>query len=222
MIYWRTSKGSYKMAHFNLEEQEQINKIKYFWKDYGKYILGLIIIVVVVYASSALWAYKSENDAAQAAVIYAKFTTVANNNDSKNMYLLADELQQKYAKTEYASFASMWAAKVAFKARDLTLASNYLNWVTLRSRDKSLVMVAKLRLADVYLEQNKTDQALAITLEKVAPEFQGLFYAKRGDIYVVAKQKAKAIDAYKAALSVSEGSQDLQNLVQMKLDVLGN
>jgi predicted negative regulator of RcsB-dependent stress response len=210
------------MANLNLEEQEQITKLQYFWKDYGKYIISLLLVAIVVYASSALWAYKSQNDAAAAALIYAKFTTAVENNDSNGVYLSANQLQREYPKTEYTSFASLLAAKVAFTAHNFAQASEYLNWLIKHAKDKSLVSIAKLRLVDVYLDQSQIKPALAITVEKVSPDFQGLFYAKRGDVYVVAKDKLKAVDAYKAALSSAEGYQDLRDAIQMKLDVLGN
>jgi len=38
------------MAHLDLEEQEQLDQLKHFWKQYGNLISWLLIIVLASYA----------------------------------------------------------------------------------------------------------------------------------------------------------------------------
>lgn len=210
------------MAHFNLDEQEQISKLKYFWRDYGKYIIGFLIIVIVAFVSSEIWSYKAKSDSKEAALIYAQLTDAISSNDNNKVYSITDKMETSFPKTEYTVFASLWAAKLAVDTKNTDKAISYINWVIKNAKDKSLVSVAKLRLADIYIDQKKIKEAVDITMEKVDTDFQALFYAKRGDLYLVTNDKAKAIDAYKAALQVAGGDQELVQAVQMKLDVLGN
>ncbi|MFN8769947.1 MAG: YfgM family protein [Neisseriaceae bacterium] len=210
------------MVRLNLDEQEQISKLKYFWRDYGKYVIGFLLVVIIAYSSSELLTYRYKVNAQKAAVIYSTFTDAVSANDIKNVYLTIDQLQREYPKTEYTTFATMWAAKIAFNNHDLIKSSDYLKWLISNTRDKSMVEIAKLRLADIYIDQKNTKDALSLMMDKTTPEFQALFYAKRGDIYLVLNNKLKAIDAYKAALDSSSGNQELAQALQMKLDVLGN
>ena len=134
------------MAHLNLEEQEQIAKIKYFLRDYGKYIIGLIVVMAIIYGVSGIRSYKNEKNTKEAAIIYAKLslnTTLTNPTVDKNViYSVTDELENKYSATEYASFASLFAAKTAFDDANFTKSMNYLQWVILHAKDKSLVAIA--------------------------------------------------------------------------------
>ena len=214
------------MAHLNLEEQEQIAKIKYFLRDYGKYIIGLIVVMAVMYGISEIRSYKNEKNTTEAAIIYAKLSlnnTTANPTVDKNIiYNATDELESKYSTTQYATFASLFAAKIAFDDTNFTKAMNYLQWVILHAKDKSLVAIAKLRLADVYIDTNKLQDAIKITMDKVDDSFKPLFYQKRGDVYLVMNNKQKAIESYKSALELSRDNQDLAQLIQIKLDILNN
>lgn len=210
------------MARLNLDEQEQLNRLKYFWRDYGRYIISFLLVVIIAYGSSELWEYRIEQNTKKAAIIYDKLTQSISNNDIKSVYKLTQQLGTQYPKTEYTAFANMLAAKISFTAGDLNSTVSYLKWVVANARDKGLVTIAKLRLADVYIDQKNTKQALELMMGKTEAEFQPLFYEKRGDLYVVMNDKAKAADAYKAALDSATGNQDLIQDIQMKLEILGN
>ncbi len=146
----------------------------------------------------------------------------ADNNKVKDSYLLADDLEKSYPREEYSAFASMMAAKIAFKNNDLDKASAYLNWVLANASDESLLDVVKIRLADVYIDQKKFTEALALMMQKPLAEFQPLYYEKRGDLYLVRGDKLRARDAYKAALQSGSDNPDFSEQVQMKLDILGS
>ncbi len=209
------------MAHLNLDEQEQISRLKYFWRDYGKYIIGILIVAIITYSSSELLTWKNQTQSAQAAIIYEQFTVDLTNN-IPNAYKEAEKLQKNFPKNEYTAFATLLVAKTAFTNKELDKASSYLLWVISHSKDNSLVNIAKLRLADVYIDQKKSDEALKIMMEKTTPGFQPLFYEKRGDLYLAIDNKMKARDAYKAALDAASSNQELAQEIQMKLDILGS
>ncbi|MBY0379548.1 MAG: tetratricopeptide repeat protein [Burkholderiales bacterium] len=210
------------MAHLNLDEQEQISKLKYFWRDYGKYLIGFLLVIIVAYASSELWTYKSEINAKEAAIVYAKFTDALNNKDIKSVYANNEKLEKDYPTIEYSAFASLIAAKVAFTNGELVRSATYLKWLISNTKDKGLIAIAKIRLADVYIDQKNTKAALALMMGKAEPQFKVLFYEKMGDLYVVTNDNTKAIDAYKLALEFSPGNDDLAQVIKMKLDTLGH
>ncbi|MCE3268480.1 MAG: hypothetical protein K0R49_732, partial [Burkholderiales bacterium] len=43
------------MAHFDLHEQEQLTRLKYFWRDWGKYIIAVLVIAVMAYVAEVIW-----------------------------------------------------------------------------------------------------------------------------------------------------------------------
>jgi predicted negative regulator of RcsB-dependent stress response len=210
------------MAHLNLHEQERINALKYFWRDYGKYVVGIFVVAAIAYVSNILWVLNSKRQSSHAAVIYAEFTNAVNAKDTKTALDLANKLEYNYPKVEYAAYASFLAAKIAYTNNNLELAINYLKWINANARDKGLIQLVKLRLADIYVDQKKFDAALAVLKSKSEPEFEQLITTKRGDVYVASGDIAHARIAYKDALQNSVGDPAIMQIVQLKLDVLGN
>jgi len=209
------------MAHFDLQEQEQLSKLGYFWRDWGKYVIGLLVVVIITYLSSIIWNYKSSKDAGEAALLYANFIG-ATQGDAKSAYIVVDKMEQKYPKAQYTAMASIWAAKLAYANKDIKRSKSYLNWTVKEAKDQGLVAIAMLRLADVQIEQKEFDAALRLLMQKHDANFDALFYTKRGDLYVARGNYAKARDAYKEALNKAGNDQNMTSSIQLKLDVLGN
>lgn len=210
------------MAHLDLHERERVNALKYFWRDYGKYVVGILVVVGIAYVSNVLWVLNSKKQAAEAAVIYAKFTNAIDAKKLTTVFELTNKLEHDFPKVEYAAYASLWAAKVAYTNQNLNLAIQYLKWIIINARDKGVVSLAKLRLADVYIDQKKFNVALDLLKAKADPAFEPLYIAKRGDVYMANGDMNRARTVYKEALQGSVGDQAITQMVQLKLDVLGN
>lgn len=210
------------MAHFDLHEQEQLTQLKYFWRDWGKYIIGVLILVFMGYISSVVAGISAEKKANQAAVIYSQFTDAVAASDSKSVYKIASQMEREYPTVEYTSMATMLAAKQAFTDKNFDSAIAYLSWTTNNTKDKGLASLATLRLADVYIDQKKYDKALDILTSNHNDAFAVLFYSKRGDLYVAKGELDRARDAYKEALQKAGQDSNVTNGIQLKLDALGN
>jgi predicted negative regulator of RcsB-dependent stress response len=209
------------MAHFDLHEQEQLTKIKYFWRDWGKYIVGIVVVAMIAYVSNVLWVANATSNATKAAVIYNQINDAVKAKDNATVYKLTDDLKNKYSRVEYTAMASIIAAKVAIDAKDMDKATTYLDWVIKKAKDKGMVAIAMLRLSDVYIDQKKFDLAHTTLMKDHDASFDSLFYAKRGDLYVAQGDLSKARDAYKAAIDKAGQDQNMAGSIQMKLDVLG-
>lgn len=209
------------MAHLDLHEQEQLSKLKYFWRDWGKYVIAVLAVVFVAYISSVIWENYGASNAVQASAIFEQLNTAIKNKNTSDIYKLTDKLEQSYPKAEYAPMAAILAAKSAYDQKDLAKAATYLNWTIKNSTDKGLASLAMLRLTDVYIDQKKYDLALNTLMQDHEPSFDALFYAKRGDLHLVRGDLAKARDSYKAAIDKAGQDQNMANSIQMKLDVLG-
>ena len=51
------------MAHFDLNEQEQIATVKYFWKDWGKYIAAVLLLILGYIGSTGYNWYNTKQSA---------------------------------------------------------------------------------------------------------------------------------------------------------------
>ncbi|MCC2645857.1 MAG: hypothetical protein K0R94_1635 [Burkholderiales bacterium] len=206
------------MAHFDLHEQEQLTRLKYFWRDWGKYIIAVLVIAVMAYVAEVIWESYTTSRAAKAAIVFNSLNTT---KDAATVYKLADSLKNKYPGTEYTPMGLIVAAKLANDNKDKVKAGAYLKWVIKNSKDKGLAAFAMLRLANIYIDEQKFDLALSTLMQKHEASFDVLFYERRGDLYVARNDLTKARDAYKEALEKAGQDQNTANGIQMKLDVIG-
>lgn len=209
------------MAHLDLHEQEQVDKLKYFWRDWGKYIIAVIILLIAGYVVSSGYSWYQQSQAQKAVAVYSDFTKNVTAGAKDKAFADVDKLIADMPGTEYASMAAISAAKLAFEAKDYAKAIKYLSWAKDNSSDKSLGTIATIRLANVYIDQNNFDKARELLRTKHDIAFDGLFYEGRGDLYIAMGDLNKARDAYKEGLQKAANDPSTQQAIQMKLDIIG-
>lgn len=210
------------MAHLNLDEQEQVDKIKYFWKDWGKYLIILVILIGLGYAGTSAYSWHQASQSEKAVTVYQSFVTSFNTKNNSEAFNTADSLLANYASTEYAAMASITAAKLSVDSKDYAKAEHYLTWATSHSVDKSLKSIAVLRLASVYVDEGKFDQAREVLKTKHDIAFDGLFYEAKGDTFVAMGDLDKARDSYKEGLQKAANDPSTQQAIQMKMQIIGS
>jgi predicted negative regulator of RcsB-dependent stress response len=61
------------MAVLDLQEQEQLDTLKAWWKDNGTWMLGVVLVVVVAMGGWRGWQYYQNKQATEAATLYQQF-----------------------------------------------------------------------------------------------------------------------------------------------------
>jgi predicted negative regulator of RcsB-dependent stress response len=64
-------------SHLDLEEQEQLDQLKHFWKRYGNAITWLLIAVLGTFAAYNGWQLWQRKQGAEAAVMYDQLEAAA-------------------------------------------------------------------------------------------------------------------------------------------------
>jgi predicted negative regulator of RcsB-dependent stress response len=210
------------MSTYDLEEQEQLAELKAWWKTNGNTVLTAAIVVLLVVAAWNGWTWYQRAQAAQAGALYDTLQKAARANDAKATRDAAGAILENYPRTTYAALAALTSAKVHFQAGDLKTARAQLTWVIEHARSAQVREIARLRLANVLLDDGAPDEALKVLDDKPEPAFEALFAAGRGDILVAQKKPAEARAAYRAALDKA-GDKDaaLRESLRLKLDALG-
>ena len=206
---------------YDLEEQEQIDALKSWWKQHGNLVMTVLVAAALAAAGTAGWRWYRNNQAEQAAHVYAALEKAVRAADAKTIRETAGQLMDKYGSTAYGSMAALTVAKVNYDAGDATSAAAQLKWVVDNARDDDVVATARLRLAGVLLDQKKYDEALSLLEAKHPDSFNGLFADRRGDIYTAQDKTAEARAAYKEALDKLPQQGTYRAIVQVKLDGLG-
>ena len=210
------------MSTYDLEEQEQLAAFKAWWKDNGNTVLTAAIAVLLAIAAWNGWIWYQRTQAAQAAALYETLQKAARANDVKATRDAAGAILENYPRTAYAPLAALTSAKVHFQSGDLKTARAQLLWVVENARNEQVRAIARLRLANVLLDDGAPEEALKTLEVQPGPAFEALFAAQRGDILVAQKKFADARAAYRSALEkADEKDAALRESLRVKLDALG-
>jgi predicted negative regulator of RcsB-dependent stress response len=210
------------MAAYDLEEQEQLETLKAWWKENGNLVLTALSLVLIVLAAWQAWNYYQRNQAAQASALYDAVQKAAGANDLKQVRESAGAILEQYPRTTYAAMAALVSAKAHFQGGDLKTAHAQLAWVAENARDEALQDIARLRLVSVMLDEKAYDDALKALDAKHGAAFDAQFLAVRGDVLVAQGKKEEARGAYKAALDKADAKDaGSRGSIQLRLDALG-
>src|SRR6266480_2675407 len=206
----------------DLEEQEQVEELKAWWKTHGNFIAALVLAVAVGFAGWQGWRWHQASQAAQASALYETLSKAAQANDAKALRDAAGTLVESYPRTLYASMGALLAAKFYFERNDLKNAKAQLQWVIEHSPAEDFRDLARLRLAAVLLDEKAYDEALKLLDAPHAPAYDAQYAALRGDVLVAKNQLAEARAAYQSALEKAERRDSpFRESVRMRLEALG-
>lgn len=209
------------MAHYDLEEQEQLDSLKTWWKMYGNLVTSVLLAVSVAVIGWQGWNRYQNGQSAEASGIFSVLEQAVAQQDAQKVKAAAGELAEKFGGTTYASLGALLAAKQSFEAGDLKTAKAQLTWAADNGKNE-IRDVARLRLAAVLLDEKAYDEALKQLEVKHAAAFDARFFDLKGDVLVAQGKKAEARAAYKSAQGKLEGSGGVAGeLLQQKLDALG-
>jgi len=205
----------------DLEEQEQLDALKQFWKQYGTLIITLAFLALATFAGFKGWNYYQRAQSEQASVLFGKLEEAVRKNDVAQTGSLGAEIVDKYGSTAYGPMAALLLAKTSYDNGDPAAAVTRLLMAIDKARDDETAALARLRLAGIRLDEKKYDEALALLDAKHGQAFAPLYSDLRGDVLTVQGKPAEARAAYKQALEKSLPNSNYRNVVQIKLDALG-
>jgi predicted negative regulator of RcsB-dependent stress response len=210
------------LQNLDLEEQEQLAELKAWWKQYGNLVLLAVIAAALVVAGWNGWRWYQSNQAAQASALYGALAKAVGAGDAKALRDASGALTENYPRTLYASMGALAAARFHFDRNELKSAKAQLQWVIERSPSEDYREIARLRLAQVLLDEKAHDEALQLLEAKPLDAYAAQVAALRGDLLLAKNQRAEAQEAYRLALEKA-GNQGgaFRDSVQLRLDALG-
>jgi predicted negative regulator of RcsB-dependent stress response len=207
--------------HLDLEEQEQLDEIKHFWKQYGNLITWALLIICGSFAAWNGYNYWQRGQQSQAAMMYDEVERAAASGDVAQLDRAVTDMKDKFGSTAFAQQAGLLAAKTYYDKGNLEGAKASLSWVAGKSADPGYQALAKLRLAAVLLEAKAYDEALQQLTGTFHPDFTALVADRRGDILMAQGKPSEARSAYEAAYKGMDAQTEYRRLVEVKLNALG-
>lgn len=209
------------MAVYDLEEQEQIEALKAWWKQYGRLVILVVAAAAVTIAGMQAWRNYRYSQSEHAAVVYGGLQQALGAKDLNKIREAAATIMDKYPSTAYASMAALAAARANYAAGDAKSASAQLQWVVDHAGQEEMRDVARLQLAGILLDEKNYTEALKLLDSPHGAAIDGLYLDRKGDVLVAEGKPAEAAGAYKAALAKVDPGGRYGGIIQLKLDALG-
>ncbi|MFA7269565.1 MAG: tetratricopeptide repeat protein [Sterolibacterium sp.] len=219
------------MAVYDLEEQEQLDELKTWWKQHGNLVTAAVVVVAICVVGWQGWNWWQRDRALQAAAVYAAVERAAAEHDAKKAREATGELIDKFPRTAYAGMAALLSARVQAESGDLKSAKLQLDWAVDNARDDEMRDLAHLRLAAVLLDEKAYDEALRQLASEPSLPFSARYADMKGDIYLAQGKQEEAKTAYQAALKKideiqkasgnNQRGEQYRDLVMLKLESLG-
>jgi predicted negative regulator of RcsB-dependent stress response len=212
-------------TNLDLEEQEQLDELKAFWKKYGNPITWLLVVALGSYAAWNGWNWYQRDQAVKAGAMYDQLDKAVQAGDVDQAGRVFADLKGRYPGTAFTEQAGLLTAKLQFEKGKADDALATLAWVEANATEAEYQTVARLRAAGVLLDQKKYDEALkrldAIVLKDGAAEFGALVADRRGDVLLAQGKPDDAKAAYTKAWQAMDAKVDYRRLIEAKLTSLG-
>lgn len=208
-------------TRLDLGEQEQLDSLKDFWKQYGSLITWLLVLVLGGFAAFQGWQRYQASQSLKAGVLFEELDKAVQAADTAKTARVFGDLKERYPGTAFAAQGGLLAARLQFDADQPEAARATLEWVGANASEKEYRVVAQLRLAGLLLDEKKPDEALKLLPADAPKAFAALVADRRGDILMAQGKSEEARVAYQAAYDAMDPTLDYRQLIDAKLTALG-
>ncbi|HYW57890.1 MAG TPA: tetratricopeptide repeat protein [Polaromonas sp.] len=207
--------------HLDLEEQEQLDELKHFWKQYGDRITWALVIILGAFAAWNGYNYWQRNQSAQAAMMYDEVERAVQSGEIPKLDRALADMKERFGGTAFAQQAGLLAAKTYHDKGNIEGAKSSLAWVAGKNADEGYQAIASLRLAGLLMEAKAYDEALKVLTPAFPKDFAALAADRRGDVLMAKGKKSEARAEYEKAYKDMDSRSEYRRLVEVKLNALG-
>lgn len=175
-----------------VSDKEQIELIKNWWKEQGKFIAIAIVCGLAIGWGWRYWHTVQQRRAENASMIYQSVLQADQAKQSVTVQGGAKILMDKFSSSPYASLAAMIVAKEAVLTKHYGIALQKLQWVADHSKESRLKNISLISAARIFIEMGKTDRALGALNAVHSTDFSPLVNWVKGDAY---RHKGDAVKA---------------------------
>lgn len=197
-----------------LSDEEQVERLKNWWSENGT---SLIVMLVLAIGGVIGWRYYDDYSLAQseaASDSYREFLDARQAGDED--FSLSSNMDFAHSGTAYEVFILLYQARDASEMQDWDYASDLLARSIEIADQEVLRDIARIRLARINYQLDRSDAALALLGTVLSTGFASDVAELTGDIHLQRGDISLAMDAYKAALdSASDGTS--RSLIELKI-----
>lgn len=189
------------------DEQQELENAKHLWKNGGKWVFALLLAAAIGYLGKVIYQNHQQNQQEKAALLVSKM-----GNDATQLA----QIQQQHPNSTAATQASLQMAAHLFEQGKLDEAAAAYRWVLQHNQTPIFQAAATQNLANLLLQQQKYDEALAVLSTPLAESYQAMIYELKGDVLAAQGKNQEASDAYQLALDKLPENATNRELLQVK------
>lgn len=208
-------------SHLDLEEQEQLDQLKAFWKQYGNLITWLVTLVLAAYAGWMGWNWWQRDQAVKAAAMYDELDRAAATGEADKAGRVFADMKERFPRTVFTQQGALLAAKVQYEKGQAEAARTTLTWVADNAGEDEYRSLAQLRLAGLLLDAKQFDAAMKALDAVKGKDFEALAADRRGDVLIAQGKREEAKVQYQKSYDSMEKTLDYRRLIEAKLAGLG-
>jgi len=164
----------------------------------------------------------AKQQSAKAAALFDEVERASASGDPAKLERAWGEMKDRFPSTTYAAQSALLAGKTLQQNEKLDAASAALKWAAENASDDASAQLARLRLANLQIQQKAYEEASKTLSKPFSPAFAGLAADIQGDLLMAQNKSQEAVKAYTDAWSKLETNNEYRRLVQAKLNALGS
>jgi predicted negative regulator of RcsB-dependent stress response len=201
----------------DLQEQEQLDALKAFWKQYGNLITWVLILALGALRPGTAGTGTSATRPPRPARCSTSSTVRSLAGDADKAGRIFNDLKDPLPAHGLAQQGGWPRPRLQFDKGQADAAKATLAWLVANATEDEYKTLARLRLAGVLLEAKQYDEALKQLDDAKAPAFEALVADRRGDILLAQGKPDAARQAFQAAWAAMDDKLDYKRLVEAKL-----
>jgi len=208
-------------SNLDLEEQEQLDELKHFWKQYGNAITWLLVVVMGSYAGWNGYQYWQTQQSTKAAALFDEVERFASVGDVAKLERSWNDMKERFPGTTYAAQSALLAGRAFQQAEKPEVALSALKWASESSSNEAIAQLARLRLANLQIHQKAYDDASKTLSKSFTASYAGLAADVQGDLLMAQNKSQEAAKSYVDSWTKLESNNEYRRLVAAKLNALG-
>jgi predicted negative regulator of RcsB-dependent stress response len=208
-------------TNLDLQEQEQLDALKAFWKQYGNLITWTVILALLAFAGWRYWQHRQAQQGLEAGAMYEELDRAVDAADLDRTARVLADLQQRFPKTAFAAQGALLAARLQAEKGQADAAKASLGWLLSTVEDVDFQAMARLRLAVVLADAGQHDEALKTLDAPLPAPYEALQADRRGDVLALKGDKPGALAAYQRAYAAMSEQVGYRGLIEAKMGALG-
>jgi predicted negative regulator of RcsB-dependent stress response len=205
----------------DLQEQEQLDSIKAFWKQYGNLITWTLVLTLSAFAAWNGWNWYQRDQGVKAGAMFEELDRSIQAGDVERSARIFTDLQSRYPSAQWTAQGGLMLARLQIDKGQADAATEVLSWVGEKAKDEGLRALAALRRSGIELDAKRWDQALKVLDSVNVKGFEALVADRRGDVLMAQGKLQPAADAFLNAWKGLPETVEYRRVVEAKLNTLG-